>query len=282
MLNIRAVLLTILALLAFAGNSLLCRMALALTSMDAASFTTLRLLSGALVLWLLVALRQGASQVQGSWLSALALFIYAAGFSFAYLQLNTGVGALILFGAVQSGMIGYGLWRGERFSARQWLGLLLACVGLTGLLLPGLSAPPLMGAVLMLTAGFAWAVYSLRGKGAANPLQVTAGNFIRTLPMTLLLSVVLFGQLSFDNNGMLYAVLSGALTSGVGYAIWYSVLPQLKATTAATVQLTVPVLAAIAGILILSEPLTQRLILASVAILGGIALVVLTPVRRIK
>ncbi len=282
MLNVRAVLLTTLALLAFAGNSLLCRMALAHTGMDAASFTTVRLISGALVLWLLVVLRQGASQVQGSWLSALALFVYAAGFSFAYLQLNTGIGALILFGAVQSGMIGYGLWRGERFSARQWLGLLMACSGLTGLLLPGLSAPPLMGSMLMLTAGFAWAVYSLRGKGAANPLQVTAGNFIRTLPMTLLLSVVLFGQLSFDNNGMLYAVLSGALTSGVGYAIWYSVLPQLKATTAATVQLTVPVLAAIAGILILSEPLTQRLILASVAILGGIALVVLTPVRRIK
>ena len=282
MLNVRAVLLTTLALLAFAGNSLLCRMALAHTGMDAASFTTVRLISGALVLWLLVVLRSGSSQVQGSWLSALALFVYAAGFSFAYLQLNTGIGALILFGAVQSGMIGYGLWRGERFSARQWLGLLMACAGLTGLLLPGLSAPPLMGSMLMLTAGFAWAVYSLRGKGAANPLQVTAGNFIRTLPMTLLLSVVLFGQLSFDNNGMLYAVLSGALTSGVGYAIWYSVLPQLKATTAATVQLTVPVLAAIAGILILSEPLTQRLILASVAILGGIALVVLTPVRRIK
>lgn len=282
MLNVRAVLLTTLALLAFAGNSLLCRMALAHTGMDAASFTTVRLISGALVLWLLVVLRSGSSQVQGSWLSALALFVYAAGFSFAYLQLNTGIGALILFGAVQSGMIGYGLWRGERFSARQWLGLLMACAGLTGLLLPGLSAPPLMGSMLMLTAGFAWAVYSLRGKGAANPLQVTAGNFIRTLPMTLLLSVVLFGQLSFDNNGILYAVLSGALTSGVGYAIWYSVLPQLKATTAATVQLTVPVLAAIAGILILSEPLTQRLILASVAILGGIALVVLTPVRRIK
>jgi len=282
MLNVRAVLLTILALLAFAGNSLLCRMALAHTSMDAASFTTVRLLSGALVLWLLVALRSGSSQVQGSWLSALALFVYAAGFSFAYLQLNTGVGALILFGAVQSGMIGYGLWRGERFSARQWLGLLLACAGLTGLLLPGLSAPPLMGSVLMLTAGFAWAVYSLRGKGAANPLQVTAGNFIRTLPMTLLLSAALLGQLSLDSYGMLYAVLSGALTSGVGYAIWYSVLPLLKATTAATVQLTVPVLAAIAGILILSEPLTQRLILASVAILGGIALVVLTPVRRIE
>lgn len=282
MLNVRAVLLTTLALLAFAGNSLLCRMALAHTGMDAASFTTVRLISGALVLWLLVVLRSGSSQVQGSWLSALALFVYAAGFSFAYLQLNTGIGALILFGAVQSGMIGYGLWRGERFSARQWLGLLMACAGLTGLLLPGLSAPPLMGSMLMLTAGFAWAVYSLRGKGAANPLQVTAGNFIRTLPMTLLLSVVLFGQLSFGNNGILYAVLSGALTSGVGYAIWYSVLPQLKATTAATVQLTVPVLAAIAGILILSEPLTQRLILASVAILGGIALVVLTPVRRIK
>lgn len=275
MLNVRAVLLTFLALLAFAGNSLLCRAALAHTSIDAASFTTLRLVSGALVLSLLVVMRSGRLQGQGSWLSALALFVYAAGFSFAYLKLNTGVGALILFGAVQSGMIGCALWQGERFSGRQWAGLLLACAGLTGLLLPGASAPSVAGAVLMLVAGFAWAVYSLRGKGAANPLQISAGNFMRTVPMTLLLSVLLMSGMSVDSYGVLYALLSGALTSGVGYAIWYSVLPLLKATTAATVQLTVPLLAAVAGIVVLSEPLTLRLVLASVAILGGIALVVL-------
>src|SRR5690606_7218615 len=169
MLNVRAVLLTILALLAFAGNSLLCRMALAHTSMDAASFTTVRLLSGALVLWLRVALRSGSSQAQGSWLSALALFAYAAGVSFAYLPRNTGVRGRMRFGAVQSGLIGDGLWRGGRVSGRHGLGLLLACAGLAGLFLPGVAAPTLMGSVRMLTAGFAGAVYSLRGKGAANP-----------------------------------------------------------------------------------------------------------------
>lgn len=272
----RVVLLTLLALVAFAGNSLLCRAALAHTQIDAASFTTIRLVSGAVVLWALVALRQGEHSGRGNWLSALALFVYAAGFSFAYIQLNTGIGALILFGAVQTSMIAFGLWRGERFSLWQWLGLLLACAGLIGLLLPGLSAPPLSGALLMLAAGVAWGVYSLRGKGAGDPLAVTSGNFIRATPMALLLSVLLFKQASLESAGVWYALLSGVLTSGIGYAIWYTALPLLKATTAATVQLSVPVLAALGGVLLLQEPLTLRLLLASLAILGGIALVVLT------
>lgn len=275
----RVVLLTLLALIAFAGNSLLCRAALAHTQIDAASFTGIRLLSGAVVLWVLVALRSGKRSGSGNWLSALALFVYAAGFSFAYIQLNTGMGALILFGAVQTSMIAYGLWRGERFTLLQWAGLLLACAGLTGLLLPGLSAPPLSGAMLMLAAGVAWAVYSLRGKSAGDPLQVTAGNFIRTVPMALLLSLVLLSRISLDSAGVYFALLSGALTSGVGYAIWYSALPLLKATTAATVQLSVPLLAALGGVLLLQEPLTLRLLLASLAILGGIALVVLAVKR---
>lgn len=283
MLYTRISTLTLLALIAFAGNSLLCRAALAHTQIDAASFTTIRLVSGAVVLWILVLLRHrtstGSTNEHGNWLSALALFAYAAGFSFAYLQLNTGIGALILFGAVQTSMIAFGLWRGERFSQVQWLGLLLACAGLTGLLLPGLSAPPLTDALLMVAAGIAWGLYSLRGKGAGDPLQVTAGNFMRTVPMALLLSVLLFSQLSLDKTGVFYALLSGTLTSGVGYAIWYSALPSLKSTTAATVQLSVPLLAALAGVLLLQEPLTLRLLLASLAILGGIALVVLAKNR---
>jgi drug/metabolite transporter (DMT)-like permease len=281
----RVVLLTLLALIAFAGNSLLCRAALAHTQIDAASFTTIRLLSGAVVLWLLVVLRnrnrRDSVKVtgRGNWLSALALFAYAAGFSFAYIQLNTGMGALILFGAVQTSMIAFGLWRGERFTTAQWLGSLLACSGLIGLLLPGLSAPPLTGAMLMITAGMAWGVYSLRGKGAGDPLQVTAGNFSRTVPMALLLSLMLLSRASLDSAGVYYALLSGVLTSGVGYAIWYSALPLLKATTAATVQLSVPLLAALGGVVLLQEPVTLRLLLAALAILGGIALVVLQPKR---
>lgn len=273
----RLILLTSLALLAFAGNSLLCRAALAQTNLDAASFTSVRLISGALVLWLLVAMRGKGSgpAMQGNWWSALALFIYAAGFSFAYLQLNTGVGALILFGAVQLTMIGVGLWRNERLTLPQWTGLLLAVAGLVGFLLPGITAPPIVAALLMMAAGIGWGVYSLRGKGSTHPLQVTAGNFIRTVPFTLLLSAVFLAQVSVDAAGIVYALLSGALTSGVGYAIWYAVLPSLRATTAATLQLAVPVLAALLGIALLAEPLTLRLVVCSVVILGGIALVML-------
>lgn len=276
MTTMRLMLFTSLALLAFAGNSLLCRAALAQTNLDAASFTSVRLISGALVLWLLVAMRgKGRIYEHGDWWSAVALFVYAAGFSFAYLQLNTGIGALILFGAVQLTMIAVGLWRHERFTLLQWAGLLLAASGLVGLLLPGISAPPVVAALLMMAAGIGWGVYSLRGKGSVSPLQVTAGNFVRTVPFTLILSAVFLAQASVDAAGIVYALLSGALTSGVGYAIWYAVLPSLRATTAATLQLSVPVLAALLGIALLAEPLTLRLLVCSVVILGGIALVML-------
>jgi len=275
----RLVILVLLALAAFAGNSLLCRAALARTHIDAASFTTLRMLSGALMLWLLVRLRARQQPGSGNWRSALALFAYAVGFSFSYRHLPAAAGALILFGAVQTTMIGYGLWRGERLQASQLIGLLLAGAGLVGLLLPGLSAPPLAEAMLMLGAGVAWGVYSLRGKGGGDPLKVTAGNFMRAAPMALLLSLLLLTDARFDVEGYVYALLSGALASGVGYAIWYTALPLLKSTTAATVQLSVPVIAALGGILFLGEALTMRLLAASLAILGGIALVLLTPRR---
>jgi drug/metabolite transporter (DMT)-like permease len=267
-------LLTVLALFAFAGNSLLCRAALAHTVIDAASFTTLRLASGALVLWGLVHFTRRTAYGRGSWPSALALFAYAAAFSFAYVTLPTGTGALLLFGSVQASMIGWGFFKGERFAALQWLGLGLALAGLVGLLLPGLSAPPLGGALLMIAAGVAWGVYSLRGKGAGDPLRVTAGNFVRTVPLALMLSLLTLTGAQLDAAGVAYAVASGAITSGVGYAIWYAVLPQLKATTAATLQLSVPVIAALGGIVWLGEPLTLRLLLASAAILGGVALVI--------
>jgi drug/metabolite transporter (DMT)-like permease len=239
-----------------------------------------RLLSGAVILWLFVPTHTGAKAGGGNWLSALALFAYAAGFSFSYVHLTAAAGALILFGAVQTTMIGYGLRRGERLRAPQMVGLILAVSGLVGLLLPGLSAPPPMGALLMLGAGVAWGVYSLRGKTSNNPLQVTAGNFLRAAAMSSALSALLSTNFSWDPEGAWYAVLSGALASGVGYVIWYMALSFLSATTAATVQLSVPVIAAMGGVLFLEEPLTLRLIVAAVAIIGGIGLVVLTGGRR--
>ena len=270
----RIVALTSLAMIAFAGNSLLCRIALKHTSIDAASFTTIRLVSGAVMLWLVARMRSGVTTGRGSWLSAFALFAYAAGFSFAYMSLPAATGALLLFGAVQVTMISHGIWAGERLKRLQLVGLLFALGGLVGLLLPGLSAPPLVGSVLMLGAGIAWGIYSLCGRGVGNPTRVTAGNFLRAVPIAAILSVFMLNGTSLDSAGIWYAVASGALASGMGYAIWYTALPALKATTAATVQLSVPVIAALGGIAFLGEPMTLRFLLASVAILGGIALVI--------
>ena len=272
----RILLLTTLAMLAFAGNSLLCRAALDHTRIDAASFTTIRLLSGALVLWLVVRLRASTTVGAGNWSSAFALFAYAAGFSFAYIHLPAATGALLLFGAVQMTMIGYGLWRGERLAWLQWCGLMLAFAGLVALLLPGLAAPPLPSAGLMICAGIAWGAYSLRGKGAGDPTRVTAGNFLRAMPFSLALSLSMLSATTLDTAGVAYAVASGALTSGLGYAIWYTALPALKSTHAATVQLSVPLIAALGAVAFLGEAMTLRLLVASVAIVGGIALVILS------
>ena len=276
--RLRLIGLVVLALMAFAGNSLLCRQALRVTPIDAATFTSVRLIAGAVALWIIVRVRdrKGAT---GTWRSALALFAYAAAFSFAYTSLPAGTGALLLFGAVQATMIGYGLWRGERMRPAQIAGLLLAFAGLVVLTLPGVSAPPLRGALLMLAAGVAWGIYSLRGKGAGDPLRATAGNFLRCVPLALASSLAAWHWFSPDAVGIAYAIASGALTSGVGYAIWYTALPGLKATHAATVQLSVPVIAAIGGIVLLHEQVTLRLLLAAIAILGGIALVVLDKPR---
>lgn len=271
----RIVALTSLAMIAFAGNSLLCRVALKDTGIDAASFTTIRLVSGAVMLWLIVRKSRGGRSGSGNWPSAFALFAYAAGFSFAYVSLPAATGALLLFGAVLATMIGHGIWAGERLRKMQLVGLVLALGGLVGLLLPGLSAPPLTASLLMLGAGVAWGIYSLRGKGRGDPTRVTAGNFLRAVPIAAALSLLLHEGASVDSAGFWYALASGALASGIGYAIWYTALPALKSTHVATVQLSVPVIAALGGVVLLGETLTLRLVLTSVAILGGIALVIL-------
>lgn len=280
----RLFILTLLAMIAFASNSLLCRLALKQTTIDAASFTSIRIFSGAMALWLILRLRQRGDRapLQGNWLSAFALFSYAAAFSFAYLTLSAATGALLLFGAVQATMIFWGLRKGESLEVRQLFGLTLALAGLVALLLPGLSAPPLAGAILMLGAGVAWGIYSLRGRGTSDAISATTGNFLRAVPFAAGLSVVLIPWMRFDQTGIVYAMLSGAIASGVGYVIWYLALPSLKAASAASVQLSVPVLAAVGGILLLAEPLTLRFVLASIAVLGGIALVVIAPRQKMS
>lgn len=278
----RLTLLVALALLAFAANSLLCRIALREAHIDAASFTALRLASGALALWLILRLRGSAVHgTGGDWPSALALFAYAAGFSWAYLQLSAASGALLLFGAVQASMIFWGLWRGERLGLGQLCGLLLAGTGLALLLLPGASAPAPLPALAMLLAGVAWGVYSLRGRGATDATADTAGNFLRCLPLALLLALLGLPWAHLEAAGVGYALLSGALASGAGYALWYAVLPALRASQAASVQLGVPLLTALLGVPLLGEPFELRLLLAAALLLGGVAWVLLgrTPAR---
>lgn len=268
----RTLALTAVAMLAFAGNSLLCRLALQHSSIDPASFTTVRLLSGAMVLWALV--RWQGQRPAGDWGSAAALFVYAAGFSYAYLSLSAGTGALLLFGAVQATMLGWGLWRGQRLGRGQTAGLVLAMGGLVALLLPGVTAPPAVGALLMIAAGVAWGMYSLRGRGAGDATAVTAGNFVRAAALVVPLGLAGLPWATFDPAGLLWALCSGAVTSGLGYAVWYTALKGLQPTSSASVQLSVPVLTALGGVAFLSEPVTLRLALCSLAILGGIAWVI--------
>lgn len=270
---IKTLLLTALAMAAFAANSLLCRMALGGGAIDAASFTAIRVVSGALVLWLLLFRRTGLARLRPKPKAALFLFAYAAAFSFAYLQLDAGIGALILFGAVQLTMVTAGLLAGEASPPLTWFGLVLSLGGLVYLVSPGLTAPPLSGALLMGVAGIAWGLYSLSGKGATDPLQATAGNFLGAVPFALLLTLPFLGALHLTTAGLLLALASGALASGLGYVIWFAALRGLSASAAASVQLCVPLLAAIGGVVWLGESLSWRLALASLLILGGIALV---------
>ena len=270
----RTVALTFFTLIAFASNSVLCRLALAPGLIGAGTFTGVRLLSGAIVLLLLVALRGRATAVQGSWGSAVALFAYAAPFSFAYLRIPAGVGALVLFGTVQATMIGSDLLKGKRLRSTELAGLVLAVTGLTVLTLPGVSAPDPAGVGLMVIAGLAWGIYSLRGRAAIDPLKSTATNFSRSLLFAMPLGIASLGYETFTLPGVSYAIASGAMASGLGYALWYTALRGLTATQAGIVQLLVPALAAIGGILLLGESVSVRLLFAGLMILAGVALAV--------
>ncbi len=269
----KVVILTALAMLAFAANSVLCRLALRHTEIDPTSFTLIRLVSGAIMLWVLLTIKSATSRPSGTWFGAFTLFAYAFAFSYAYLNLETGTGALLLFGAVQLTMLGYGYCKGERMQGVAIVGLLLAIGGLVALLLPGTSAPALGSAGIMLLSGIAWAGYSLIGKQSNDPLASTTGNFLRAVPMMLLASIPFVNDFSIDLLGVLCAIASGTIASGVGYAIWYAAIRSLSSFRAATIQLSVPVLASLAGVLILGEHLTVRLALTSLAVLGGIGLV---------
>ena len=274
-------LLTALTMLAFAANSVLCRLALSHTAIDPAGFTLVRIASGATMLWVLANVIGKRKGVGGSWKGAATLVIYAIAFSLAYVSLPAGTGALLLFGAVQVTMIATGLVKGERLALAQWAGLTVALAGLVTLVAPGVSAPPPLGAALMVLSGVFWGIYSLLGRGATDPVATTAGNFLRAAPMALIPAIVLMGQLTPDPMGILYAVLSGTLASGCGYILWYSVLPRLSAAQGASVQLSVPVIAALAGAALMGEALSLRLGIASAAVLGGIALVIAGRRRRL-
>jgi len=277
----RLIVVTTFAMLAFAGNSLLRRVALRDTAIDAASFTAIRLASGALVLALIVRARGGRAGSAGSWPAAACLFGYAAGFSFAYRELSAATGALLLFGAVQTAMLSWGLASGERLRTLQIAGLLIAVGGLVYMLLPGLSAPPLEGAAFMIAAGACWAGYSLLGRGTKDAIAATAGNFLCAVPFAAALSLAMATGMNtataVDQTGALYAIVSGAITSGLGYVLWYAALPSLTAASAAVIQLSVPAIAALGGVVLLAEPLSSRLVIASATILGGIALTILRP-----
>lgn len=272
---LKTILLTLLALLAFAGNSVLCRLALNDDVIDAASFTSIRLFSGIIFLLFLVVIRtkKRINVKNGSWISAFFLFLYAVAFSYAYITLDTGTGALILFGSVQATMIGYGLLKGKRLLLIEWVGLFVALVGLFVLLMPGASAPSLTSFALMSISGIAWGLYTLAGSGSKTPLIDTANNFLRTLPFIALVTILTFENIQISNQGIMLAIVSGAVTSGLGYAIWYSALTRLTVTQAATIQLTVPIIAAFGGVLFSNEVITIKLITSSILVLGGILVV---------
>jgi drug/metabolite transporter (DMT)-like permease len=280
-LSARTLLLTVVTLFAFAANSVLCRLALVGNEIDAGSFTAVRLLSGAAFLWLVVVLparvREGERPPMGSWPMAFFLFAYAVCFSFAYLSLSAATGGLILFGCVQATMIVYGIVRGERPSLIEWIGLAVALGGLVYLFMPRLEAPSLIGGSLMALAGVSWGFYSVLGRSVSDPSLATVGNFVRSVPFAVAIGLIgLIGPIEghASSKGVLFAVVSGAVTSGLGYVVWYHALKGLTATRAAVVQLAVPVIVALGGVAFIGEPLTLSLAVSGALILGGIAIVV--------
>ena len=279
----RAVFLTGVAMLAFAGNSILCRLALRDGAIDPASFTSVRLVSGAVTLMFIfwITRRGDTPRAHGSWLSACVLFFYAICFSYAYITLSAGAGALILFGFVQGTMIAIGIWSGDRPTTPEWLGWSLAFAGLVWLVLPGVEAPPWSGASLMAVAGIAWGVYSIRGRTESDALASTASNFMLTIPMVAVLTLVTFAGADISTHGVTLAIVSGAITSGIGYVIWYAALEYLSAIQAALVQLSVPAIATAGGVVLLLEPLSLRLFIASALVLGGISIALSYKINRL-
>ena len=279
---LRAIVYTSITMLAFAGNSILCRMALRDGAIDPASFTSIRLLSGAVALLLIVRLTSNDASIRehGGWISALVLFFYAICFSYAYISLSAGAGALILFGFVQGTMIAMALWSGDRPSVSEWLGWLLAFGGLVWLLVPGIEAPPAIGATLMALAGIGWGVYSIRGRNETNALVSTCSNFVYSIAFVIVLAAIMYTNADITNRGVILAIVSGALTSGVGYVIWYTALNYLSAMQAALVQLSVPAIAAAGGVILLAEPVSLRLLTSGALILGGISLALIQKFHR--
>jgi drug/metabolite transporter (DMT)-like permease len=274
-------LLTVLALIAFAANSVLCRLALGNEAIDASSFTVIRLLSGAITLFVILRVKgsikgnnKGASS-KGSWTAGLMLFLYAITFSYAYLSVDTGTGALILFGSVQITMIMLSLISGTRLHLIEWSGVIIAFTGFIYLILPDITTPSVNGFILMTVSGMSWGIYTLKGRGSKNPLMDTTYNFLRTIPLVVLLAIFTLQNMSFSFEGIIFALVSGAITSGVGYTIWYIALGGLSSTQAAVLQLSVPVIAAIGGVVFVSEEITIRLIISATIVLSGILMVVL-------
>jgi drug/metabolite transporter (DMT)-like permease len=274
---IKPLVFTTLALIAFAANSVLCRLALGEKTIDAAGFTSVRLLSGALVLFCILKFsnKKNGSSTKGSWSAAFMLFLYAVTFSFAYLTLNTGTGALILFGSVQITMILRSLFSGNRLLPIEWMGVIVAFSGIVYLVLPGVTAPSFTGFSLMTLAGIAWGLYTLKGRGSANPLSDTTYNFLRSVPFMIVLGMFFFQNVHISREGVILAAISGGITSGIGYTLWYMALRGLSATQAAVVQLSVPVIAGFGGIVFISEPISLRLTLSALLTLGGILMVIL-------
>ena len=279
----RILLLITITMIAFAANSVFARVALGDGTIDPATYSLVRLVAGAVMLAVLVILSQkpAPEETDNNWASAFALFAYAAAFSFAYITLDTGTGALILFACVQATMIGWRLLQGDRPSQLEWTGLVVAFAAFVYLVGPGISAPDPLGAALMVISGIAWGVYSLRGAGVADPLRATSDNFIRAVPFAMLLALPFLESMNASPFGLMMAVASGALSSAVGYALWYRTLRHIKSTQAAIVQLTVPPIAALGGILFLDETLTLRLLIATPLILGGVAIAVLGRAKRV-
>jgi drug/metabolite transporter (DMT)-like permease len=276
----RTALATAFALAAFAANSILCRMALRSGSIDPATFTSIRFFAGAITLCLVLLLGAKRVSLRGHWVSALILNAYAIGFSFAYIHLTAGIGALLLFGAAQIVMIGAGFLAGERINKIIVAGWVIAIAGIVILTAPSVSSPPLGDSALMLAAGIAWGWFSLRGRGSKNPIAENAGIFVWSIPMALLINLSPIAKTFAATNGIVLAAVSGSIASGLGYAAWYTALPKLKAITAANLQLTVPAIAALGGAVLFHEAITFRLLLSAAMVLGGVALATVTRAQQ--